>query len=77
MEPIASKYDALLEGQGEEGQQSTIDHYASIIELKKSEAKINLLLATLGEEEEDEKSELVSMKDNIDIALKEEISSLR
>ena len=48
MEPLNNKYDTLLEG---ESTQSIIEHYASIIELKKSEAKINLLLNTLGEEE--------------------------
>jgi hypothetical protein len=43
MDPIASKYDTLLQEEG--GVQSIIDHYASIIELKKSEAKINLLIS--------------------------------
>lgn len=50
MNPIANKYDALLEEEG--GVQSIYDHYTSIIELKKSEAKINLLIS-LEETEED------------------------
>ncbi len=68
MNPIANKYDALLEEEG--GTQSILDHYASIIELKKSEAKINLLIS-LEETEEEEKKELEAMKENIDTALKE------
>lgn len=35
MEPLSSKYDKLLE-EGGEGGQSVLEHYASIIELKKS-----------------------------------------
>lgn len=42
MNNISNKYDALLEEEG--GAQSIIDHYTSIIELKKSEAKINILI---------------------------------
>ena len=53
MKPLNNKYDTLLE---EENGQTINEHYASIIELKKSEAKINLLLTTLGEEEEEEKN---------------------
>jgi hypothetical protein len=52
MNSISNKYDALVEDEGET--QSIIEHYASIIELKKSEAKINLLIS-LEETEEDEK----------------------
>ena len=43
MEPLANKYDTLLHEEGDG--QSIIEHYASIIELKKSEAKINLLIS--------------------------------
>jgi hypothetical protein len=43
MQGLGNKYDALLEEEGDT--QSIIEHYASIIELKKSEAKINLLIS--------------------------------
>lgn len=52
MNTITNKYDALLEEEG--AAQSILDHYASIIELKKSEAKINLLI-NLEETEEEER----------------------
>lgn len=74
MEPLNNKYDALLEN--EENPQSILDHYASIIELKKSQAKINLLIS-LEEADEEEKEELQAMKENIEVALKEETSTLR
>jgi hypothetical protein len=64
MEPLNSKYDKLLEGEGEEGVQTILEHYSSIIELKKSEAKINLLIS-LEETEEEEREELRAMKENI------------
>ena len=70
---LGNKYDALVEG--EDGQ-SIVDHYASIIELKKSEAKINLLIS-LEETQEEEKEELRAMKENIEVALKEELGTLR
>ncbi len=50
MQPLNNKYDALLEEEG--NSQTILDHYASIIELKKSEAKINLLIS-LEETQED------------------------
>lgn len=74
MQPLNNKYDALLEEEG--NSQTILDHYASIIELKKSEAKINLLIS-LEETQEDEKEELKAMKENIEVALKEEIAILR
>jgi hypothetical protein len=43
MEPLNNKYDTLLDDG--ENAQSILDHYSSIIELKKSEAKINLLIS--------------------------------
>lgn len=43
MSTINNKYDSLLQEEGDT--QSIIEHYASIIELKKSEAKINLLIS--------------------------------
>lgn len=71
---LSSKYDKLLEGEGEG--QSILEHYSSIIELKKSEAKINLLIS-LEETEEEEREELRAMKENIEVALREEIGTLR
>lgn len=62
MEPLNNKYDALLEDG--ENTQSILEHYSSIIELKKSQAKINLLIS-LEETQEDEREQLKSMKENI------------
>ena len=52
------------------------EHYASIIEYKKNEMKVNYILS-LPETEEDEKQQLMELKEGIETALKAEQATLK